>query len=230
VEYFYGLRERLLQAGNAVHQANLTPFQAIEHRAAQLKTQIESAFPENKVNLICHSMGGLDARYLTSCLGFADRVASITTIGTTHRGSHLADMALARSFPGALGLANWLLSFLGASLEGLRQCTTEYCQRTLYRLAPNMPGVGYFSAMSTIEAATPGRALPVFFLPWKILARIEGDNDGLVSEESSKWGEHICTYRGDHYAQIGQLLGHARGLDYIKFHDQILKRLKREGM
>src|SRR6185295_19714138 len=117
-----------------------TPFQSIEHRAGQLKAQIQGAFPDaKKVNLIAHSMGGLDARYLTSCLGFSDRVASLTTIGTTHRGTRLADLALARSFPGALRLANGLLSFLGASLEGIRQCTTEYCQRTFYRLAPNMP-------------------------------------------------------------------------------------------
>jgi triacylglycerol lipase len=224
------LSQRLIQAGNSVLQANLTPFQSIEFRAGQLKEQIEATFPDRKVNLIAHSMGGLDARYLTSCLGYSDRVASVTSIGTTHRGSHLADLALARSFPGALRLANGLLSFLGASLEGIRQCTTEYCQRTFYRLAPNMPGVGYFSAMSTIASPNPLHVLPVLILPYKILARIEGDNDGLVSEESSKWGEHICTHRGDHYAQIGQLLGHARGLDYIKFHDQILRRLKREGM
>ncbi|HUP58214.1 MAG TPA: hypothetical protein VM598_12225 [Bdellovibrionota bacterium] len=230
VDYFYGLRERLAKAGNSVYQAKLTPFQSIEHRAGQLKAQIERTIPDEKINLICHSMGGLDGRYLISQLGFADRVASITTVGTTHRGSRLADYALSRSGPGTMRVANWLLSFLGASLEGIRQVSTEYCQRTFYRLAPNAPGVGYFSATSTIESTVPWKALPCFFLPYRILARIEGDNDGLVSEESAKWGEHICTYRGDHYAQIGQLLGHSRGLDYIKFYDQILKRLKREGM
>jgi triacylglycerol lipase len=229
-DYFYGLRKRLLQAGNEVFQAKLTPFQSIEHRAAQLKEQIEAAQPEGKVNLIAHSMGGLDARFMASRLGYAERIASITTIGTSHRGSHLADWALSTAPTGSVPLVNWMLSFLGASLEGIRQCTTEYCQRTFYQLAPNMPGVGYFSAMSTIRSATPLHALPVFFLPYRILSRIEGDNDGLVSEESSKWGEHICTYRGDHYAQIGQILGHSRGLDYVKFYDEILKRLKREGM
>src|SRR3954466_9201677 len=62
VDYFYGLNQRLAEAGNRILQANLPPFQSIEHRAGQLKCQIEKAFPDaKKVNLIAHSMGGLDA-------------------------------------------------------------------------------------------------------------------------------------------------------------------------
>src|SRR3954471_10061794 len=111
VDYFYGLRERLMNAGNQVYQAKLAPFHSIEYRAGQLKEQIERSVPDSKINLLCHSMGGLDGRYLISQLGFADRVASITTVGTTHRGSHLADYALARSGPGTMRVANWLLKF-----------------------------------------------------------------------------------------------------------------------
>jgi hypothetical protein len=39
-------------------------------------------------------MGGLDARYLISKLGYGTKVASLTTISTPHRGSPLADVAL----------------------------------------------------------------------------------------------------------------------------------------
>jgi triacylglycerol esterase/lipase EstA (alpha/beta hydrolase family) len=62
------------------------------------------------------------------------------------------------------------------------------------------------------------------------MTKIEGDNDGFVSVESAKWGEHICTYSGDHYAQIGQFLGRSRGMDYMKFYDEIFTRLKNDGM
>jgi triacylglycerol esterase/lipase EstA (alpha/beta hydrolase family) len=36
-------------------------------------------------------MGGLDARYAISLLGLARRVASLTTIGTPHRGTPVGD-------------------------------------------------------------------------------------------------------------------------------------------
>lgn len=39
-------------------------------------------------------MGGLDARYLVAALGGAKHVASITTVGTPHHGSHIADLAI----------------------------------------------------------------------------------------------------------------------------------------
>src|SRR5690606_21994510 len=46
------------------------------------------------VNLFAHSMGGLDSRFLISSLGYGDRVASLTTLSTPHRGTAVADMAL----------------------------------------------------------------------------------------------------------------------------------------
>ena len=45
-----------------------------------------------KVNIIAHSMGGLDARYAIAKLGLADRVASLVTIGTPHLGTPLANL------------------------------------------------------------------------------------------------------------------------------------------
>jgi triacylglycerol lipase len=55
-----------------------------------------------KVNLVCHSLGGLDCRYLASPGGLAldigvdaaSSIASITTVGTAHRGTRIADVLL----------------------------------------------------------------------------------------------------------------------------------------
>src|SRR5437868_2175275 len=85
-DYFYGLPARFRASGNDVYVANLTSWTTTEHRADQLKAQIETNFPDGKVNLIAHSMGGLDSRHLISRLVFEDRVASLTTVGTPHRG------------------------------------------------------------------------------------------------------------------------------------------------
>jgi triacylglycerol esterase/lipase EstA (alpha/beta hydrolase family) len=61
---------------------------------------------EGKFHLIAHSMGGLDSRYLIAQLESAgrergdppgsasNRIASLTTVGSPHRGSPIADMVL----------------------------------------------------------------------------------------------------------------------------------------
>src|SRR5207237_5811830 len=66
VDYFFGLPGILRSHGNDFYIAKLTPWQTIDHRAQQLKDQINQVFPgEEKLNLVGHSMGGLDCRYLT---------------------------------------------------------------------------------------------------------------------------------------------------------------------
>jgi triacylglycerol esterase/lipase EstA (alpha/beta hydrolase family) len=66
------------------------PFRGVADRSTTLSRSIDQILRETgakKVNLVAHSLGGKDARYLVSALGYGDRVASISTIGTPHRGS-----------------------------------------------------------------------------------------------------------------------------------------------
>jgi triacylglycerol lipase len=95
--------------GHDVHLATLTPYQPPRVRAPELWKRIEEVRRETgaaRVNLICHSLGGLDCRYLASPNGLgldlggadlASAVASITTVGTAHRGTRVADVALGLS-------------------------------------------------------------------------------------------------------------------------------------
>jgi triacylglycerol lipase len=230
VQYFYGLPRLLEKAGNRVFVPRLTAWHSIEHRAEQLKEQLEHEFPEGeKLNLIGHSMGGLDARYLASRMEFSDRVATVTTVGTPNHGSTMGDVALGLVPDVASDAIERLLSFLNSTAEGFRQCTRSHCTERFNVEVPNAPGVAYFSATSAIGKEIYRRALPIFWMTTQMLSKFEGDNDGFVSVESSRWGEHICTYTGDHYGQIGQILGYTRGLDHFAFFDEILKRLNREG-
>ena len=175
-------------------------------------------------------MGGLDARYLTSQLDFADRVASVTTIGTPNRGTTVGDIASGLLPNSAFSTADRFLKLMGSSTGALKQITREYCTGEFASLTHNVSGVGYFSATTAIANPFMSRSLPIFWIPYRILSKLEGDNDGFVSVESAKWGDHICTYDGDHYSQIGQFLGRARGTDYIKFYNEIFRHLKKEGM
>ncbi|HTL36549.1 MAG TPA: alpha/beta fold hydrolase [Kofleriaceae bacterium] len=99
--------EALCADGHAVFAPSLPPFASAETRAAALAKAIDSALAGDadacgvvpaerprKVNLIAHSMGGLDSRAVISTLGYGDRVASLTTLSTPHRGSAFADMLL----------------------------------------------------------------------------------------------------------------------------------------
>jgi len=93
--------------GHAVFDPALPPFASVETRSTALADAVDRALsgaaddcgvtpaePPAKVNLIAHSMGGLDARFLVASLGYGDRVATVTTISTPHRGSAMADMSL----------------------------------------------------------------------------------------------------------------------------------------
>lgn len=94
---FVGLDEVLRSDGHKVERASLPPIAPVAVRAEALAEQVDAILAAHgaaKVNLIGHSMGGLDSRYLVYHLGYADKVASITTIATPHRGSAVADTVL----------------------------------------------------------------------------------------------------------------------------------------
>ena len=94
--------------GHRTYLATLTPYETPAHRAPELWKRIAGVQAETgaaKVNLVCHSLGGLDCRYLVSPHGLAAdlgvepsviarRVASVTTVGTAHRGTRVADVLL----------------------------------------------------------------------------------------------------------------------------------------
>jgi triacylglycerol lipase len=87
-----------LQAdGYYVLRDAVPPVDSVAVRAASLASQVDTFMTANKldrVHLIAHSMGGLDSRYLISSLHYASKITSLTTLGTPHRGSPLADIAL----------------------------------------------------------------------------------------------------------------------------------------
>lgn len=96
---FYAVKEALEADGHEVYVAELPPFQSSEVRATYLQRTVDRALEggKGKVNILAHSMGGLDSRVLVSPRGLAygDRVATITTISTPHHGSAMADAVLA---------------------------------------------------------------------------------------------------------------------------------------
>jgi triacylglycerol lipase len=197
-EYFLGVRERLEALGHTVHRVRVAPAGGISLRAAQLARQIQS-LPAPRVNIIAHSMGGLDARYAIARLGLGERVASLTTVGTPHRGTPLADT-------GALWIGEWrhlrqLLNALGANVDGLYDLTTRRMEE-FNRAVPDCSDVYYSSVVGAVSAAT-AQLNTILAAGHAYLLRTAGSNDGIVPAESQKWGDVLGEVDADHWEQIG---------------------------
>ncbi len=93
--YFYDLREPLEEAGRDVFTPEVDPFNDSSHRGAQLLDEVEAIVEQTaheRVTLVGHSQGGLDARYVAHHR--PELVAAVVTISSPHRGTLIADIAL----------------------------------------------------------------------------------------------------------------------------------------
>jgi triacylglycerol lipase len=230
VKYFFKFSELLERERIPFLEVKLSPWRSFPERAKQLRDQILARFPHSKVNLIAHSMGGLDSRYLISQLSFGEHVSSLTTIGTPHGGTPIASLAL-KPYPSPeRGILRLLFRKLGFPHEALEKLTPEFARDELPRLCPDDPSVRYYSTTSSIpRRKLHSRSLPLFWPTQPLIQKTEGENDGMISVESSQHGESLAVFSGDHYAQIGQFLGHSRGLDYPALYQMILRKLRKDG-
>jgi triacylglycerol lipase len=227
--YYRGIVDLFRAAGNTVYTPWLPPTASIAERAARLAEFIEERVPGRPVHLIGHSMGGLDARYLASRLLPAGRVLTVTTIGTPHAGSPVADVIDAVA---GFGL-RWAGDLLGIPAGALADLTRAGTGR-FDRAAPDRPGVRYFAAAG--DYGYDGGALKTLWKPHSaLLHHFEGPNDGIVSVRSAMRPgyESLGVWHGDHMglinwpAPLGWVLplGHDRRIDYAA----LLRRLAAAG-
>jgi triacylglycerol lipase len=101
VDYFFGIPGDLQSGGAKVFVTQVSAFASAEQRGEQLLHQVEfiaASTGAGKVNLIGHSQGGLDARYVLAVR--PDLIASLTTVATPHLGADLADFLADNLTPG----------------------------------------------------------------------------------------------------------------------------------
>jgi triacylglycerol lipase len=167
------------------------------------------------VNIVAHSMGGLDARYAISRLGLADRVASLVTIGTPHLGTPLADAGHA-----VFGRITRLLRKL-VDLTGFGDLTSEGMAKFNLEV-PDAPGVAYASVVGRSGRL---KTNPLLWPSHLYLAEFSGPNDGVVPTTSQGRGEVLREIEADHWAQIGW----GRGFDAVSFYEELLRELRGRG-
>jgi triacylglycerol lipase len=217
-EYFRDLTRSLAKHSHAVHRPRVAPTGSVASRAGELAACIR-ALPDRRFNVIAHSMGGLDARYAIARLGLSGRVASLTTIGSPHRGTPLADLGVAAS--DRLGLRR-LLDRLGIPLEALDDLTTA-AAADFNRATPDAAGVAYASVVGVAPAR---RTHPLLLPGHLVLRRAAGENDGIVPGASQRWGEVLFQIEADHWAQVGW----SKHFDAAAFYDQLLRELRGRGL
>lgn len=196
--YFRDIPGLLERAGNRVLLTRVHPTAGIDRRAWKLKWDIRAGLPDDgPFHLVGHSMGGLDCRALMLDPAWRRRVLSLTTIGTPHLGSSLADHARARA-PRVLRL----LERLQIDHRGFFDLAPDAVARFNRRapLPDDLPAFSIAGNPSEADVCWPLRR------SYAALAELEGPNDGLVSVESALGvGEPLPPWPIDHFRQMNWL-------------------------
>jgi triacylglycerol lipase len=190
VEYFPGIRAAFEAAGYEAFVPRLSPTASVAARAGELVRFIHTNISARPLHLIGHSLGGLDARFALAHLGLHDRVVSLTTIGTPHRGTSFADWGMARFSK----LLRPLFRRAGLPDDAFHDLTTDACAR-FNENTPNVPGVAYASVAGLCEKPLLN---PEWAWPARVVRMAEGPNDGVVSVASAAWGSNNMIWTGDH--------------------------------
>ncbi len=207
VKFFkaFGHIESLLKEnGHSVYTSRTDGFGSIENNAAQLKAQIKEVLQAegvDKVNLIAHSKGGLDSRYMIDRLGMAEHVASLTFLCTPHKGSKLATRLYAMprifKYPLAAWLHVWYRIFGDQTPEVLTVCrqlqyTPDGVLESLDFASDAAHNGIFMQSYSTVMERS--RDDFIMSIPHLFSRRWENGapTDGMVSLESSQYAD----YRG----------------------------------
>jgi triacylglycerol esterase/lipase EstA (alpha/beta hydrolase family) len=248
-EYFYKVPEALAADGRRVFATEVDPFNTVAHRAEQLSPQLDDILAKTgatQVDIIAHSQGGLDARYLVSQLGYGDRVRTIVTIATPNHGTLIADATLGwvPDMPTEASAAFNLMDWLGAHATGtdvdlqaqVWGMSRRYVEGTFNPSTHDDPRVRYYSYAGSTQASpfvdrdTTDIVNPGLLAGYLVLKTLEGDNDGLVSVASASWGSFLGVLPADHMDEVGQPFGAtSRSFDHIAFYRALARFLAGQG-
>ena len=218
-DYFRGVSERLVREGCAVHRSRVAPTASIAARAADLAAFVE-ALDARRVNVVAHSMGGLDARWAIARLGTRRKALSLVTIGTPHRGTPLADAGASLAARAGLFLA---LRRVGIDVEAFHDLTTPR-MAAFEEDVPDVRGVHYACVVGAPERKRDVSPILVPTFAW--LRDAAGANDGMVPAASQRWGDVLRVVPADHFAQIGW----TRRFDALELYAELLRELRARGL
>jgi len=234
LDYFHGIESSLESSGAKVYITQVPAFNSTEARGEALLAQIEDLAARTgaqKFNLIGHSHGGLDVRYVAAAR--PDLVASVTSVGSPHHGAGLADFlrdnlseggfseAVLSIFANSLGTVLGLLSGTTSpqdSIKALESLSTKGANAYNAKFPMGLPstwcgngpasqnGIRFYSWSGD---NTLTNVLDISDAPLALTSFAYGEkNDGLVGRCSSHFGTVIRDdYTMNHLDEVKQLRG-----------------------
>ncbi len=248
ISYWGDIPETLEAQGAKVYYGGTDGWGGIENNAKIIKDRVNAILKETgakKVNIIAHSKGGIETRYMISSLGMGSKVASLTMIATPNHGS--------KTFDELFDYSGFVFKFAGLFVNGTRKLAGDKdpdfvngwnsfsvsYMNAFNQKNKNDPGVYYQSYAATQKSIL---SHPVLGITYAIVKNYEGENDGLVSVESAKWGNFRGVLRGtgirgiSHMDEVNVLTGNLKiekmdngATTILDFYVNMLKDLKTRG-
>ncbi|NRB37823.1 MAG: hypothetical protein HRU20_05055 [Pseudomonadales bacterium] len=210
-EYFNGVKMLLEQMGYTVYTPSVTPISPPQDRAQEWADYVNEILAETsaeKVHLIAHSQGCIDARVLAapaenSCttghfgdlhgIGFGDKIATITTLGGPHEGTPLADdMEGTDGEKFMIDMIEFIAMITGSNKKAAKQAIESMSRTYMLESFNKQIHVPKTIPCYTV-AGNPGHAKNVSFMfdkTWAELMKMDpteggGANDGFVPVASA---------------------------------------------
>lgn len=200
---FWGrIPEKLRNTGVDVFLGNTDSWCGIESNALSLKKTVDAVLEKcevEKVNLIAHSKGGVESRFLISTLGYGSKIASLTTISTPHLGCETVDFVFDKKYIHtrlAKKITYFLAKLYGDKSPNPHKLLEDLSTENMCKFNQNNLDVGsvYYSSYQSFMK-NPFDDL-TFFLSYQLIKKVSGENDGVVSLKSSKWGKNCTLIQG----------------------------------
>ena len=215
---------------------------SVADSAEELKQRIEEICNETdceKVNVIAHSKGGLDIREtLRLC---PEKIASVTTVNTPHRGCLFADFLLEKVpenmqekiAKGYNAVAKKIGDKSPDFLAAVRDLTAEKCEK--FDKTHPIPENIFCRSVGSVLTHPSGGKFPLNFT-YRLAKYFDGKNDGLVSVSSCEWGgcHRLLEPTGDRGISHGDVIDLNRenipGFDVREFYVELVSELKNKGL
>lgn len=261
VDYWYQILPDIARNGGNVWATRVSPFNASEVRGEQLLQQVDEVIAltgKNKVNLFGHSHGGHSIAYVSNVA--PDKVASSTAIASPLKGSKVADLiisveggALEQPVVDVVNFVSKMLvwaqgidpkSFPHDSLNAGKSLSLGGSAAFQTKYPLGMPksacgegaavekGIRFYSFGGTGTVTNPLDPDLLLGVTAK-LTDPKGDNDGLVTRCSAKYGKTLRdNYNWNHLDAINQFFGLTAtfAADPVSVYRQHANRLKQQGL
>ncbi len=217
IDYFWQLKSALTDAGRETYVADLNCFTTHHVRAAELRDELYTLLYKKvreiatakgiaprdvdmsdlKFNLLCHSQGGINARYMVKVLSIADPryddactaplipasrfVASIVMISTPNNGTYIAQWAIETKPIDAI--AKWVFENIWAGLlagqvgndftAATNDCSEPYMRDTfnplIDKIGRKTPHIKVYTYSATVPGAAPNLNALIILPLWAIV-------------------------------------------------------------